>query len=150
MSILLAAVQWSNEWHMEVSFRLHCEMVFTKSLSQTVSVNIQTHFYANMITDIKAGLRSEPHTSGCHPWLKNNSNNCWNYCFCKMCNSYNEQVTGSKSALSDTSLKTRYKRVKVNEIGYKVVNSRGKNKSLLFSQIMQEKPCKYTSLDLKM
>ena len=101
-----------------------------------------------MITDIKAGLRSEPHTSGCHPWLKNNSNNCWNYCFSKMCNSYNEQVTGSKSVLSDTSLKTRYKRGKVNEIGYKVVNSRGKNK-LLFSQIMQEKPCKYTSLDLK-
>ena len=66
-----------------------------------------------------------------------------------MCNFYNEQVTGSKSALSDTSLKTRYKRFKVNEIGYKVVNSRGKNKSLLFSQIMQEKPCKYTSLDLK-
>jgi len=73
MSILLAAVQWSKERHMEVSFRLHCEMVFTKSLSQTVSVNIQTPFYANMITDIKAGLRSEPHTCGCHPWLKNNS-----------------------------------------------------------------------------
>lgn len=71
VSILLAVVQWSNnEWHMEVSFRLHCEMLFTESLSQTVSVNIQTPCFANMIADIKAGLRSEPHTSGCHPWLK--------------------------------------------------------------------------------
>lgn len=67
VSILLAAVQWSNERQMEVSFRLHCEMVFTICLSETVSVNIQTPCYANMITDIKAGLRNEPHTSGCHP-----------------------------------------------------------------------------------